>query len=164
MEKSELQHIVSLNEDQVPPPPHPFFVPSSDPLPPPRHCQISVLKATIREMESTLSRERELNSSGHTLNAEYLANVLKSFLMTKSASEQAKLVSVLCSILHFQSDDTKEICELWSKKAAAASRGAGVAGAGLMGWFLPPAAPASSREEPPNREQYTDGIGGLDIY
>jgi hypothetical protein len=152
MEKSELQHIVSLNEDQVP---LPRLPPLYDPL------QISVLKTTIRELESTLSRERELNSSTHALNAEYLVNVLKSFLMTKSASEQAKLVSVLCSILHFQAEDTREICDLWAQKATAASRGGG----GLMGWFLPPAAPSSVREEQqPSREQYTDGIGGLDIY
>lgn len=98
-------------------------------------------------------------------------NVLKSFLLSKNPSEQSKLVPVLCSILHFQSDDTKEICEIWSKKVQ--TKGISGSSSGLMGWFLPtppPVPPSSSHsnststQQIPNLEQYTDGIGGLDIY
>lgn len=107
-----------------------------------------------------------MNSSNRTLNTEYLVNVLKSFLLTKNPSEQSKLVPVLCSILHFQPEDTKEICEVWSKKVSSSSSGAGTGSGGLMGWFLPVVAPPSTEQQQqvPSREQYTDGIGGLDIY
>lgn len=95
-------------------------------------------------------------------------NVLKSFLLTKNPSEHSKLVPVICSILHFQPDDTKEICDIWSKKVS--TSGGGSSGGGLMGWLLPSTSgpsttnSSSSSHQIPNREQYTDGIGGLDIY
>jgi hypothetical protein len=124
--------------------------------------QISLLKSTIRELESSLSRERELNAS-RPLNAEYLTNILKSFLLSKSPSEQAKLVSVLCSILHFQSEDTNKICELWTGRVKPTP---GIGSGGLIGWFLPPNANGErgGGENGVDYQQYKDGIGGLDIY
>lgn len=123
--------------------------------------QITLLKSTIRELESCLSRERELNAS-RPLNTEYLTNILKSFLLSKSPSEQAKLVPVLCSILHFQSEDTNKICELW---AARGKPTPGIGSGGLIGWFLPPnGSERGGNGNGVDYQQYTDGIGGLDIY
>ncbi len=153
-EKSELQNIVSLNEDQV----------ISFPLPNlTLYLQITLLKSTIRELESSLSRERELNAS-RPIDTEYLTNILRSFLLSKSPSEQAKLVSVLCSILHFQSEDTTKICEIW---AARVKPTPGIGSGGLIGWFLPPTGvgeKGGTGGSGVDYQQYTDGIGGLDIY
>lgn len=52
-------------------------------------------------------REREFNSSTSEVNVEYLVNILRKFLMTHDLSERAKLVTVLCSILHLRGDDAK---------------------------------------------------------
>lgn len=71
--------------------------------------QIEALKETVRELEASLARELEFNESNRTINKEYLVNILRKFLMTKEASEHAKLVPVLCSILHFLPDETKAI-------------------------------------------------------
>lgn len=71
--------------------------------------QLEVLRDTVRELEASLARELEFNESSRTLNKEYLVNILRKFLMTKEPSEHAKLVPVLCSILHFLPEETKAI-------------------------------------------------------
>jgi hypothetical protein len=60
--------------------------------------------------------------------------VLRNFLMSTEPSERAKLVPVLCQLLHLRPDETKIISEKWA-----------VRGGGLVGWLLPPrpAAPAA---------------------
>jgi hypothetical protein len=113
----------------------------------------------VRELEASLGREREFNAASRKINTDYLVNILRSFLMTKQASEHAKLVPVLCSILRFQPEDTKVITNLWALK-----------GGGLMGWLLPsvPSADGSSggdsHRSASNFQDYKDGIGGLDMY
>jgi hypothetical protein len=91
------------------------------------------LKETIREVESSMAREKEFNASNRRINADYLVNVLRKFLMSTSPSERSKLVPVLCIILQFQPDETRVITEKWAVK-----------GGGLVGWFMPPRAPVSS--------------------
>lgn len=83
---TDLQGVVSLNEEQI-----------------------EALKDTVRDLQASLARELEFNESNRTLNKEYLVNILQKFLMTKEASEHAKLVPVLCSILHFLPNETKQI-------------------------------------------------------
>ncbi len=73
-----------------------------------------------------MAREREFNAANTRLNAEYLVNVLRSFLMTKNASEHAKLVPVLCSLLHFGQEETRVITDRWA-----------YSGGGLVSWLLP---------------------------
>jgi hypothetical protein len=93
-----------------------------------------MLKATVRELEASLLREQEFNASNRHVNAEYLVNVLRKFLLAVDASERYKLVGVLCQMLHLQPDETRLINERWA-----------VRGGGLVGWLLPPkpaAAPA----------------------
>jgi len=136
VDRNDLQNIVALNEDQI-----------------------NVLKTTIRELEASLGREREFNASNRRINTEYLVNILRSFLMTKQATEHAKLVPVLCSILRFQPDETKAITELWAVK-----------GGGLIGWLLPTPpvpgniTPGESAGGENQYGEYKDGIGGLDFY
>ena len=81
---------------------------------------MSVLKASIHELEAALKREREFNSVGGTgtepennngsgksldntnnsnirrnnINTEYLVNVLKKFLLTDKYSERARYVCI----------------------------------------------------------------------
>lgn len=127
----------------------------------PCEFQIEVLKQTVRELEASLGREREFNAANRKINTDYLVNILRSFLMTKQASEHAKLVPVLCSILKFQPEDTKTITSLWALKSG-----------GLMGWLLPPVPSADGSIDSdfrgsannPNFQDYKDGIGGLDMY
>ena len=95
-----------------------------------------------------MAREREFNAANTRLNAEYLVNVLRSFLMTKNASEHAKLVPVLCSLLHFGQEETRLITERWA-----------YSGGGLVSWFLPAMPPPM----PPSvlaRAATSDGSGG----
>eukprot|EP01033_Poteriospumella_lacustris_P005615 gene5615-4017_t len=89
--------------------------------------QIAMLKATVRELEASLLREQEFNASNRHVNAEYLVNVLRKFLLAVDASERYKLVGVLCQMLHLQPDETRLINERWA-----------VRGGGLVGWLLPP--------------------------
>ena len=85
------------------------------------------LKIHIRDLEESLSREKELNASNRRVNADYLSNVVKKFLVTNDSSEKAKLVPVICSILHFQRKDTLEIKKKWPLKS----------NGGLLGWIIP---------------------------
>lgn len=84
------------------------------------------MKVTIRELEASIAREREFNAANRRINADYLVNVLRNFLMSTDASERAKLVMVLCQILQFQHDDTKFISEVWAVRTG-----------GIVGWLLP---------------------------
>lgn len=86
-----------------------------------------MLKTTVRELEASLLREQEFNASNRHVNAEYLVNVLRKFLLAVDASERFKLVGVLCQMLHLQPDETRLINERWA-----------VRGGGLVGWLLPP--------------------------
>mmetsp|Transcript_10139 Transcript_10139/g.10220 ORF Transcript_10139/g.10220 Transcript_10139/m.10220 type:complete len:194 (-) Transcript_10139:37-618(-) len=86
--------------------------------------QTNTLKQTIRDLEASLYREKEFNSDTSRLNAEYLVNILKKFLMSTDMNERANLVPVLCSILHFSNEESKIISNKWS-----------VAKKGLVGWF-----------------------------
>jgi hypothetical protein len=92
------------------------------------------LKATVRELESSLLREQEFNAANRRVNADYLVNVLRKFLMATDASERSKLVTVLCSLLHLQPEETKVIVEKWSVKPS---------GGGWGSWLLPPQPPTS---------------------
>lgn len=117
------------------------------------------LKRTVNELESEIAREREFNASTSTLNTEYLVNVLRNFLMTKSESEHAKLVPVLCSLLHFNPEETRYICPLWNEK-----------GSGLASWFLPsmppppPPMPPAVKTEPKNEQEYQKWKQRNDVY
>ena len=118
------------------------------------------MKSTVKELESEIAREREFNASSSTLNAEYLVNVLRNFLMTKSESEHAKLVPVICSLLHFNPEETSYIANLWSEKES-----------GLASWFLPsmPAPPPPgvaplARYESKSEEEYQKWKKRSDVY
>ncbi len=94
------------------------------------------MKQAVRDLENELAREKEFNASSSRLNAEYLVNVIRNFLMTKVASEHAKLVPVICSLLHFNADETRIISDKWAYN-----------GGGLVSWLLPsmpPSLPSSA--------------------
>ncbi len=93
---------------------------------------MTVLKAAIQELQSSLAREQEFNASSRRLNAEYLVNVLRSFLMSDDHSERAQLVSIIAQLLHFRVDESKAIAEKWAVKPK-------VHPGGLVGWFMPKA-------------------------
>jgi len=99
--------------------------------------QVQALKDTVRELESSLCREKEFNAENRRINADYLVNILRNFLMSTEASERAKLVPVLCQILHLGAEESRIIGEKWAVRPG-----------GLVGWLLPPrpaAAPATPR-------------------
>ena len=52
--------------------------------------------------------------------------------MSTEPSERAKLVPVLCQILHLRPDESRIIAEKWAVRTG-----------GLVGWLLPPRPPAS---------------------
>ena len=86
--------------------------------------QTQSLKTVIRELEATLAREREFNSTAQqSVNMEYLTNILRKFLLSNAPSERAKLASVLCQILHFTSTEVHVIDEIWKERK------------GLAGWL-----------------------------
>lgn len=89
---------------------------------------MSILKDTIKDLELSLSREKEFNAGDHRINADYLVNVLRNFLMATDLNERAKLVSVICQILQFRPDEMKIINQKWALKG-------GSGGGGLAGWF-----------------------------
>jgi hypothetical protein len=68
-------------------------------------------------------REREFNAENRQINAEYLVNILRKFLMCNDMSERHKLAIVLCSILHLRPEESKVIEEKWAVKK------------GLVGWW-----------------------------
>jgi hypothetical protein len=92
--------------------------------------QATFLKGAVRDLESSLLREKEFNAEHRRINAEYLVNILRSFLMSNTAAEKAKLVGVICSLVHLSAEETKEINSKWSIKKN-----------GPLGWF---------RAAPPN--------------
>ena len=75
-----------------------------------------------------MSREKEFNAVDHRINADYLVNVLRNFLMATDPNERSKLVSVICQILQFRPDEMKIINQKWALKG-------GSGGGGLAGWF-----------------------------
>lgn len=81
-----------------------------------------------------LKREREVNSGNSQVNAEYLVNILKNFLMTTDTSERAKLVPVLCSILQVSPQDSGAIAQKWRDEAQDA---AGIGSGSYVRWLLP---------------------------
>lgn len=100
--------------------------------------QVALLKENIRELELRLVREVEFNSASNRVNAEYLMNVLKKFLLNDVPGERAKLVTVLCSMLHFRPEESRVIEEKWAVKRPT----------GIAGWFMgAPAKPSVSVEE-----------------
>ena len=102
----------------------------------------------MRELEASLLREQEFNASSRHVNAEYLVNVLRKFLMAVDASERYKLVGVLCQMLHLQPEETRLINDRWA-----------VRGGGLVGWLLPPK-PAVSAAAPAHGGTGQDHNGG----
>jgi len=83
--------------------------------------QLIVIKNSLREVEASLAREKEFFAQAggdRALNVEYLANILKKFLLTEpsNSSERARLAPVLCQILHFQPQDIKMVESLWKDK------------------------------------------------
>ena len=50
--------------------------------------QANALKSTIRELESSILREREFNAASRRINADYLVNILRNFLMSGNPSER----------------------------------------------------------------------------
>ena len=118
------------------------------------------MKNTVLELQNEIAREREFNSSSATLNAEYLVNVLRNFLMTKSESEHAKLVPVLCSLLHFNAEETSYIVALWAEKSSGS----------FVGWLLPampappPPVPPSVKIEAKGEEEYEKWKRRGDVY
>lgn len=87
---------------------------------------MNILKDTIKDLELSLSREKEFNAGDHRINADYLVNVLRNFLMATDLNERSKLVSVICQILQFRPDEMKIINQKWSVKGNSG---------GLAGWF-----------------------------
>jgi GRIP domain len=85
--------------------------------------QVKVLKEAMRDLQAALDREREFNASDRRINAEYLVNILRKFLMSTDVSERAKLVMVLCNILHLNAEETGLINEKWAVRR------------GLAGWL-----------------------------
>lgn len=110
--------------------------------------QVTALKNTIRELEASLCREKEFNAENRRINADYLVNVLRNFLMSTDPSERAKLVPVLCQLLHLRPDESKIIAEKWA-----------VRGGGLVGWLLPPRPTPS----PPASVRYQAHATGMTI-
>lgn len=108
--------------------------------------QVLALKNTIRELESSLCREKEFNAENRRINADYLVNILRNFLMSTEPSERAKLVPVLCQILHLRADESKIIAEKWA-----------VRGGGLVGWLLPQR-PAVVSTGTPRYQQHATGM------
>jgi len=85
--------------------------------------QVKALKEAMRDLQAALDREREFNASDRRINAEYLVNILRKFLMSTDVSERAKLVMVLCNILHLNAEETGLINEKWAVRR------------GLAGWL-----------------------------
>jgi hypothetical protein len=91
---------------------------------------MAVLKSSIVELEASLAREKEFNTSNHRINTEYLANVLKSFLLTENKSERARLAIAITQMMHMQPDECKLIADKWAPQL--------IAQPGLVGWLLSP--------------------------
>ena len=105
--------------------------------------QIVVLKDSFRDVQSELTNEKEFNAEHRRVNAEYLVNILKKFLLSTNLSEREKLVTVLCSILHISVDETTIIIQKWTveeqEKIVSNSTGGVVVGNGAMlRWLLQP--------------------------
>lgn len=90
-----------------------------------------------------LSREKEFNTANHRINAEYLVNLLTKFFLCEDLSERAKLVTVICSILHIPSEETREINLKWTIKSQQSicnnyEGGIVVGNGAVLRWLLQP--------------------------
>eukprot|EP01032_Pedospumella_encystans_P008740 gene8740-10342_t len=112
-----------------------------------REDQVQALKATVRELESSLCREKEFNAENRRINADYLVNILRNFLMSTEPSERAKLVPVLCQILHLGAEESRIIAEKWAVRTG-----------GLVGWLLPPRPAATGPAVSPRYQQHATGM------
>lgn len=124
--------------------------------------KILALKETIRELEATILREREFNASNRRINADYLVNILRKFLLSSQPTERSKLVPVLCNILQFHPEETKTITNLWMVKS----------NNGLVGWLLPGSSSTTEIRHKSNTQNSSNGGdltydpvtgGGIDI-
>lgn len=104
-----------------------------------------------------MGREKEFNAANRRINAEYLVNILKKFLMTSVLSERSKLVPVLCSILHLSPEDTAAITQKWHNEVQNAG---GIGSGAYVRWLLP----TSSSGNGSASNDPADAIGNLDIY
>ena len=111
--------------------------------------QISALKSTIRDLQAAMERDKEFNASNRLINVEYLVNILRKFLLSTNPAERAKLVSVLCSILHLRGEDAKEINDKWAVRG----------GGGLVGWLLPKRTPVGGNRV--SEDTDNDGLQGF---
>jgi hypothetical protein len=101
----------------------------------------------VRELESSLCREKEFNAENRRINADYLVNILRNFLMSTEPSERAKLVPVLCQILHLRVDETRIITEKWAVRTG-----------GLVGWLMPPRPAPTGPAASPRYQQHATGM------
>ena len=77
------------------------------------------------ELESAITREREFNSAHSRVNAEYLVNILRKFLLSDDKNEKAQLVIAITQILHIRNEESKIIIDKWSVNKKT----------GIAGWF-----------------------------
>ena len=113
------------------------------------------LKETIAELQTQLSREEEFNSSAHTINVEYLVNVMRQFLMSDSPSEKAHLVVAVAQLLHLKPEECRIIADKWAVRT----------GGGLVGWLLPKPVPKHQASTNTGAGvSFADGLGALHSY
>ncbi len=96
-----------------------------------------MLKSDIRGLEASLTREKEFNNSSasNRISTEYLVNVIKKFFMTEPPDERVKCVQVLCTLLHIDSEESKDIVRVYCKihKISLNANGIGSNGGGGIG-------------------------------
>lgn len=67
--------------------------------------------------------------------------------MSTEPSERAKLVPVLCQILHLGAEESRIIAEKWAVRTG-----------GLVGWLLPPRPAATGPAVSPRYQQHATGM------
>jgi hypothetical protein len=97
--------------------------------------QITSLKQTVLELEYALKREKEYNGPSNRVNAEYLVNVMRKFLMTDDPKERAESIAIVTQVLHLLPDECRAITDKWAVKTK--SRG-------WFGWGAEPGQPGPS--------------------
>lgn len=141
---------------------------------------MAALKETISQLGSELAVEKEFNASHRRINAEYLMNVIRQFLMSDSDSERAQLVRPICSLLHLRSDDAKTIADKWAvSKSGGYRNNGGLLGFGWLPINRPDANSNSSARVTGNAnvnassggknssgsfDPFVDGLGSLHAY
>ena len=104
---------------------------------------MELIKTAFRELEAELSNEKEFNAANRRINAEYLVNILKKFLVIVDLSERERLVPVICSLLHIPADETQQIVSQWTVSAQQSvvnnySGGVVVGNGAVLRWLLQP--------------------------